>query len=123
MSLLLEAATLTISLWRGSSPRPWEPFSATSPSCSSELGRRWTDSSLQVTETFLKAGAILYEWNFSLYIIAMAAFLPKYFESQFSLPPGDAAMLVGAIVVPAGAGGTLTGGYLAKRFKLNRAGK
>ncbi len=52
----------------------------------------------------------------------MAAFLPKYFEAQFSLAPGDAAMLVGVIVVPAGAGGTLTGGYLAKRFKLNRAG-
>ncbi len=56
-------------------------------------------------------------------LAAMAAFLPKYFESQFSLPPGDAAMLVGAIVVPAGAGGTLVGGYLAKRFKLNRAGQ
>ena len=47
----------------------------------------------------------------------MAAFLPKYFESQFQLSPGDAAMLVGVIVVPAGAGGTLIGGYMAKRLK------
>ena len=52
----------------------------------------------------------------------MAAFLPKYFESQFHLSPGDAAILVGIIVVPAGAGGTLCGGYVAKRLKLNRAG-
>ncbi len=40
----------------------------------------------------------------------MAAFLPKYFESQFSLSPGNAATLVGTLVVPAGAGGTLIGG-------------
>ena len=52
----------------------------------------------------------------------MAAFLPKYFEAQFQLSPGDAAMFVGAIVVPAGAGGTLIGGYVAKRLKLGRAG-
>jgi organic anion transporter 4A len=52
----------------------------------------------------------------------MAAFLPKYFESQFMLSPGDAAMLVGLLVVPAGAGGTLLGGYLGKRLKLDRAG-
>lgn len=52
----------------------------------------------------------------------MAAFLPKYFESQFQLSPGDAAMLVGAIVVPAGAGGALIGGYVGKRLKLKRAG-
>ena len=42
----------------------------------------------------------------------MAAFLPKYLEYQFGLTSGQAAMLVGAIIVPAGAGGTLLGGYL-----------
>ena len=42
----------------------------------------------------------------------MAAFLPKYLEYQFGLTSGQAAMLVGVIIVPAGAGGTLFGGYL-----------
>lgn len=31
-------------------------------------------------------------------------------------------MLVGAIVVPAGAGGALIGGYIGKRLKLKRSG-
>ena len=52
----------------------------------------------------------------------MAAFLPKYLESQFDLSPGDAAITVGIIVVPGGAGGTLLGGYLMKRFGLDRTG-
>ena len=52
----------------------------------------------------------------------MAAFLPKYLESQFDLSPGDAAITVGIIVVPGGAGGTLLGGYLMKRLGLDRTG-
>ena len=55
-------------------------------------------------------------------LAGMAAFLPKYFEYQFMLSPGNAAMLVGVLVVPAGAGGTLLGGYLGKRLRLDRAG-
>lgn len=55
-------------------------------------------------------------------LTALAAFLPKYFESQFHLSPGYAAMLVGVIVVPAGAGGTIMGGYLGKHFHLTRSG-
>ena len=54
--------------------------------------------------------------------LGMAAFLPKYLESQFDLSPGDAAITVGIIVVPGGAGGTLLGGYLMKRFGLDRTG-
>ena len=54
-------------------------------------------------------------------LAGMAAFLPKYFEAQFDLSPGDAAMLVGVIVVPAGAGGTLIGGYVAKKLCSDRA--
>lgn len=46
----------------------------------------------------------------------MAAFMPKYLEYQFGLTSGQAAMLVGAIIVPAGAGGTLLGGYLVNHF-------
>ena len=52
----------------------------------------------------------------------MAAFLPKYFESQFMLSPGNAAMLVGIVAVPAGAGGTLIGGYIGKRLKVRLNG-
>ena len=76
-----------------------------------ELARNATYMSLSVAATmdgFLLAG--------------MAAFLPKYFESQFMLSPGDAAMLVGVLVVPAGASGVILGGYLGKRLKLDRAG-
>ena len=52
----------------------------------------------------------------------MAAFLPKYLESQFDLSPGDAAITVGIIVVPGGAGGTLLGAYLMKKLNLDRTG-
>lgn len=48
----------------------------------------------------------------------MAAFMPKYLEYQFGLTSGQAAMLVGAIIVPAGAGGTLLGGYLVRKAPL-----
>jgi hypothetical protein len=47
-----------------------------------------------------------------VFCTGMAAFLPKYLEYQFGLTSSQAAMLVGAIIVPAGAGGTLLGGYL-----------
>ena len=45
-----------------------------------------------------------------------AAFLPKYLEFQFRLTSGQAAMTVGSIVVPAGAGGTLLGMVSHKKF-------
>jgi organic anion transporter 4A len=57
-----------------------------------------------------------------LFFSGQAAFLPKYLESQFGLTPGHAAMIVGCIVVPAGAGGTLIGGFSLKKFNLKREG-
>ena len=48
--------------------------------------------------------------------------MPKYLEYQFNLTPGQAAMVVGCLSVPAGAGGTLLGGYLLKRLSLDRTG-
>ena len=48
--------------------------------------------------------------------------MPKYLEYQFNLTPGQAAMVVGCLSVPAGAGGTLAGGYLLKRLNLDRTG-
>ena len=57
-----------------------------------------------------------------LNFLGTAAFLPKYLEYQFNLTPGQAAMVVGCLSVPAGAGGTLMGGYLLKRLSLDRTG-
>merc|ERR1719422_2596547 len=68
-------------------------------------------------------GAMSFGATMDAFLLAgMAAFLPKYLESQFDLSPGDAAITVGIIVVPGGAGGTLLGGYLMKRFGLDRTG-
>ena len=58
----------------------------------------------------------------SFFVSGQAAFLPKYLEFQFSLTSSQAAMLVGSIVVPAGAGGTLLGGFFLKKFNLDRQG-
>jgi hypothetical protein len=54
----------------------------------------------------------LHTYMYFVFCTGMAAFLPKYLEYQFGLTSSQAAMLVGAIIVPAGAGGTLLGGYL-----------
>ena len=48
-------------------------------------------------------------FDFFSQFTGQAAFLPKYLESQFNLTASFAAMLVGAVVVPAGAAGTLLG--------------
>ena len=58
----------------------------------------------------------------NLFIPGQAAFLPKYLESQFGLTPSQAAFLVGSVVVPAGALGTILGGFSLKKFNLNREG-
>jgi len=56
----------------------------------------------------------------SFTIAGLSAFLPKYLENQFSLSGGFAAQLVGLIAVPSGGGGTFLGGFLIRRFKMNR---
>lgn len=43
-------------------------------------------------------------------------------ESQFALTASNAAFLVGAVVVPAGALGTLLGGLTLNKLKLDRQG-
>ena len=57
-----------------------------------------------------------------LLISGQAAFLPKYLESQYGLTASTAALIVGGIVVPAGAAGTLIGGFSLKKFSLDRVG-
>ena len=54
-------------------------------------------------------------------ISGLSAFLPKYLQSQYGFSSGFAVMLVGLLVIPAGGLGTFTGGYITKRFKLNRS--
>ena len=52
----------------------------------------------------------------------IAAFIPKYLESQFSLTSTWAAILVGVTVVPAGGLGFILGGYVTKRLELGVVG-
>ncbi|KAF7648717.1 hypothetical protein LDENG_00152860 [Lucifuga dentata] len=51
-------------------------------------------------------------------IAGMSTFGPKFLESQFSLSASEAAMWFGLIVIPAGGGGTLLGGYILKRLNM-----
>nr|XP_045012764.1 solute carrier organic anion transporter family member 4A1 isoform X2 [Jaculus jaculus] len=55
-------------------------------------------------------------------IAGMSTFGPKFLEAQFSLSSSEAATLFGYLVVPAGGGGTLLGGFLVNRFKLRGSG-
>uniref|UniRef100_A0A087YCH9 Solute carrier organic anion transporter family member n=1 Tax=Poecilia formosa TaxID=48698 RepID=A0A087YCH9_POEFO len=55
-------------------------------------------------------------------IAGMSTFGPKFLESQFSLSASEAATLFGYMVVPAGGGGTFTGGYIVKRLNLRCRG-
>ncbi|KAA0189509.1 hypothetical protein HAZT_HAZT008504 [Hyalella azteca] len=48
----------------------------------------------------------------------MATFLPKVLETQFSLPAGLAATVVGALAISGGGSGILAGGLLIKRLKM-----
>nr|XP_031289349.1 solute carrier organic anion transporter family member 4A1 isoform X2 [Camelus dromedarius] len=55
-------------------------------------------------------------------IAGMSTFGPKFLESQFSLSASEAASLFGYLVVPAGGGGTLLGGFLVNKLKLRGSG-
>ncbi|XP_030829864.1 solute carrier organic anion transporter family member 4A1 [Strongylocentrotus purpuratus] len=55
-------------------------------------------------------------------ISCLAAFGPKFFESQFSLSSSDAAFQTGLVVIPSSCVGCLVGAFLVKRFKLSFAG-
>ena len=48
-------------------------------------------------------------------IAGLAAFLPKFLQSQYGFSAGIAGAIVGAIVIPAGGLGTFSGGYVSKR--------
>ncbi|XP_049633057.1 solute carrier organic anion transporter family member 4A1 [Suncus etruscus] len=54
-------------------------------------------------------------------VAGMSTFGPKFLESQFNLSASEAATLFGYLVVPAGGGGTVLGGFLTSRSKLRGA--
>ncbi|XP_046442239.1 solute carrier organic anion transporter family member 4A1-like isoform X1 [Daphnia pulex] len=72
-----------------------------------ELATRWTFLFIcleQSCEAMLLAG--------------FGAFLPKIIESQFSLSPAMAAIIVGGLVIPCGCGASYSGGYLIKHYRM-----
>lgn len=52
-------------------------------------------------------------------LVGISTFIPKYIEIQFGLPSSTAALYVGFVAVPGGAGGTFLGGYIIKKFDLH----
>lgn len=76
---------------------------------------------------------LLKNWPFSFINLAVASenfivacvsvFGPKYVESQFNLTSGDAAILVGVVIIPAGLFGCLFGGWVIKKFHLEFKGQ
>lgn len=55
-------------------------------------------------------------------VTGMSTFGPKFLESQLNLSASKAATLFGYLVVPAGGGGTLLGGFFVNKFKLRGSG-
>ena len=52
---------------------------------------------------------------------ALASFLPKIIEQQFSLSTSTAALMVGVVSIPGAGGGTFLGGYIVNRYDLKLA--
>ena len=55
-----------------------------------------------------------------LSLSGLSTFLPKFIQQQYGYSAGVSALLFGVLVTPSGGLGTLSGGYVAKRFKLSR---
>ncbi|KAF2357630.1 Organic anion transporter polypeptide OATP [Trinorchestia longiramus] len=51
-------------------------------------------------------------------VSGMATFMPKLLERQFGMQASLAAMIVGAVAVSAGGGGTFLGGWVIKKFRM-----
>ncbi|XP_071854102.1 solute carrier organic anion transporter family member 4A1-like [Apostichopus japonicus] len=59
----------------------------------------------------------------SFIIACVSVFGPKYVESQFNVTSGEAAILLGVLVIPTGLFGCLFGGWVIKRFNLEFKGQ
>ena len=55
-----------------------------------------------------------------LTISGLSTFVPKFIQVQYGYTAGFAALLTGILATPSGGFGTFLGGYVAKRFQLNR---
>lgn len=55
-------------------------------------------------------------------VSALATFLPKVIEQQFSLAASSSALIVGLTSIPGAGGGTFLGGYIVQKFNLKCAG-
>ncbi|KAK2704649.1 solute carrier organic anion transporter family member 4A1-like isoform X1 [Artemia franciscana] len=55
-------------------------------------------------------------------VAGMTGFSQKILESQYLIPSGEAALLIGIIFVPAGVGATFIGGAVVKKLKLKCRG-
>ena len=56
----------------------------------------------------------------SIMVIGLGTFLPKFIMSQYGFTASVSAVIMGIIITPSGGLGTLTGGYLVKKFKMSR---
>ena len=65
----------------------------------------------------LMHGSVLY-----LITSGLAAFIPKYFQAQYTMGVQTAAVVAGGVSVPAAATGAIISGYLIKRLQLNCLG-
>jgi len=54
-------------------------------------------------------------------VSALATFLPKIIEQQFSIATSSAALIVGLVTIPGAGGGTFLGGYIVKRYNMRCA--
>ncbi|XP_033640416.1 solute carrier organic anion transporter family member 4A1-like [Asterias rubens] len=68
---------------------------------------------------FINLGLIT-EW---MILSSIAAFGPKFLESQFNLTSGFSAIIAGAITIPSGLLGALIGGYIVKKYQLKFLGQ
>ncbi|CAF3481567.1 unnamed protein product [Rotaria sp. Silwood1] len=55
----------------------------------------------------------------SILVVSFTTFMVKYIESVFNISSSLSSILTGSIVVPAAVFGTITGGYLVRRFHMN----
>ncbi|CAF0829688.1 unnamed protein product [Adineta steineri] len=55
----------------------------------------------------------------SILVVSFTTYMVKYIESVFNISSSLSSILTGSIVVPAAICGTITGGFLVRRFNLN----
>ncbi|KAJ8044884.1 Solute carrier organic anion transporter family member 5A1 [Holothuria leucospilota] len=80
-------------------------------------------SVLRVLRNFTVMAMILATCANTASLAGGRAFGPKYIQNQFNLDTSRAALLTGVVVIPAAFIGTLSGGYVLRKFNLQNKGK